>query len=535
MVNKTYKKLMKKLTILAALLASALCPVAAQPKDRIRISNEKMKFETMEFDVPLHTYQFDFDANGNYYTTTGNQVKSNGKNTGKIAFSVFRVSDRQKMWGDVFKPGKKTYELTKFGVLKNTPMKMSMLNLDKGSSLWSKMAVAIAGVANDKMVGISKSSIMKMTTYDFATAKKRWSKFINTIPGLTYSQPIDSVSDYIVMDALYRVNWETGEMKSVPAKASIFSREILPGHYLTPIIIEAGSGMTDSRYTQQIYTPASLPEHIKKIRRHFIMLPDEGKIGATVSGIMPYNGKNYFADRNSLRCFDDDMNVIWTTELPTKATRSDVIVKDGVVYVVNLGMGLFANYGTMNAMGKPYIAAFSAADGKQLAIERMTPNESPVYSTAITEDKVYALFMNHIVSMSRENYKMETVLHPTDSNGRMYSFVSSNSIYRKTTDGHFSAIPTTKFSVPVLTEKGYVIDVKSNPAKVISSPETTYLCLGSYRDKYVITNMDEIWCLEGDKATLICDNVKNGGVVDNRIEILTNNDKAIVVFLDQKK
>ena len=47
--------------------------------------------------------------------------------------------------------------------------------------------------------------------------------------------------------------------------------------------------------------------------------------------------------------------------------------------------------------------------------------------------------------------------------------------------------------------------------------------------------MDEIWCIQGDKATLICDNVKNGGVVDNRIEILTNNDKAIVVFLDQKK
>ena len=66
---------MKKLTTLAVLLVSAVCSVVAQPKDRVSISNEPMKFETMEFDVPLHTYQFDFDANGNYYTTTGNQME----------------------------------------------------------------------------------------------------------------------------------------------------------------------------------------------------------------------------------------------------------------------------------------------------------------------------------------------------------------------------------------------------------------------------------------------------------------------------
>ena len=49
---------MKKLTTLAVLLVSAVCSVVAQPKDRIRISNEPMKFETMEFDVPKEVASF---------------------------------------------------------------------------------------------------------------------------------------------------------------------------------------------------------------------------------------------------------------------------------------------------------------------------------------------------------------------------------------------------------------------------------------------------------------------------------------------
>ena len=84
---------MKRFAILAVLFASAICSVVAQPKDRIRITNEKFGFEAMEFDMPNGTAQFKIEPSGKYYLVENVILDANGQATEKVKarLAFFRV------------------------------------------------------------------------------------------------------------------------------------------------------------------------------------------------------------------------------------------------------------------------------------------------------------------------------------------------------------------------------------------------------------------------------------------------------------
>ena len=529
---------MKKLAILATLLASALCPVAAQPKDRIRISNEKMNFETMEFDVPEKTSGFKIEPTGNYYLVESRVLDANGQVTEKERAAVYRVSDRAQVWQDEYKAGgARSYDITKAGILQSRFLKLNMLDFETGVKKWHKTAHWSVGRVGDNLICSPMGTLMKLGGYSIWTGETLWKMDSYTSYGLSYTQVIDSIHDYIVGKDLYRINWQTGEVQTIDAKAAIKHSEYKSPSFALVEMVQLNDGDEGNHYVGHLYNPTSLPDSIRRKKRYMMFLPDPNRIGSLCSGVMPHDGKNYFADRNSLKCFDDDMKVLWSVELPAKAGRSDVLIKGDTVYVVNLALGLFGATGNIRRMGNPWIASFNAKDGTLLMYNEMVDgHHGYVQSTIMTSDKLYMLFCDKVISLSFADDKLETRFLPVDDMSGMLYFVSNNSYYRRTPDGYFQAIKATKLSVPVLTGNGHVIDARKSVASIICAPEDKYRLRDNYKDIYILSNSKELWCLKGDKATLLSDNWQSFSLEENLLTIMSGTEnKAFVINLDKMK
>ena len=74
-------------------------------------------------------------------------------------------------------------------------------------------------------------------------------------------------------------------------------------------------------------------------------MPSSLRIAGLNSDVIQNSGKNYFADRNSLHCFDNDMNETWNVELPEKGTRSELFLQGDTICMVNLALGIYGNGG----------------------------------------------------------------------------------------------------------------------------------------------------------------------------------------------
>ena len=529
---------MKRFAILAVLFASAICSVVAQPKDRIRITNEKFGFETMEFDMPNGTAQFKIEPLGKYYLVENVILDANGQATEKVKATVYRMSDRAQVWQDEYSSGGvKSCDITKAGILQGSFLKLNMLDFETGAKKWHRTAYRCVGIVGDNMIASPMGSLMKLSGYSLWTGELQWRMDSYTSYGLSYTQAIDSIHDYIVGKDLYRINWQTGEVKTIEAKAAIKHSESKAPSFAIVEIVHINDGDEGKHYVGQLYNPTSLPDNIRRMKRDMIFLPDQDRIGSLCSGIMPHDGKNYFADRNSLKCFDDDMNVLWNVELPKKAGRSDVLIKGDTVYVVNLALGLYGSTGYMRRVGNPWVASFNAKDGTLLMYKEIEDaHHNFVQSTIMTSDKLYMLFYDKSISLSFADNKLETTSFPTDDKGEMLYYVSNNIFYRKTSDGYFQAIKATGLSVPVVAGKGDIIDARKSVPSVICAANDRYRLADNYKDMYLLHNEKELWCLKGDKATLISDNVISFKLDRNLLTIMSKTEnKAIVFNLDKMK
>ena len=529
---------MKKLTTLAVLLVSAVCSVVAQPKDRIRISNEPMKFETMEFDVPKEVASFHIEPSGKYYMTTSFCLDANGKATGNVLTTVNRVSDRTLVWQDEYKfGGPRSYNLTKGGILQGKLLKLNMLDFETGVKKWHKTAYWLVGVVGDNMIASPMGSLLKLSAYSLYTGEMQWKMDSYTSYGLSYTQPIDSLHDYIVGKDLYRINWKTGEVQTIDAKAAIKHSEYKSPSFALVEMVDVDDGDMGNFYVSHLYNPTSLPDSIRRKKRNMIYFPDKEKISSLCSGVMPHNGKNYFADRNSLKCFDDDMNVLWNVELPAKASRSDVLIKGDTVYVVNLALGLYGATASMRRVGNPWIASFNANNGSLLMYKEIEDaHHNFVQSTIMTSDKLYMLFYDKSISLTYADNKLETTFLPMDDKGVMLFYVSNNLFYRKTSDGYFQAIKATKLSVPVQSNGGDIIDARKSTPSVICAADDRFRLRESYKDIYLLHNDKELWGLKGDKAFLISDSWDSYQLDDNKLTIIgKTGNKALVINLDKMK
>ena len=384
------------------------------------------------------------------------------------------------------------------------------------------------GYVNDRLLLCTRNNITdagKITAYSLKTGEEIWQtkKILNVNYGLTYCQPIDEVSDYVVSGDLIRVNWETGDLKKLDCKTCITNKKSV----LTTALIGVAAGVAGGMIgAPMVYIPVY--NLTSNYNRSFYYMPSSLRIAGLNSDVIQNSGKNYFADRNSLHCFDNDMNETWNVELPEKGTRSELFLKGDTICMVNLALGIYGNSGT-KAMEKPYVATFSANDGKLFSYQPIEMEKQNVISCISFGDQLRLLFPNREAIYNTTSNKMEFFDTDTTLIGSFRYYIGEGQLYNLNSDNSFSELNPTKDYMPIRTNNGYVVDVKNGKPTVLATPSEAFRTIATHDDMTFIIGQRggfmELWLLKNGEAALIND----------RIESIRTKYRHLILCLDNGK
>jgi hypothetical protein len=281
--------------------------------------------------------------------------------------------------------------------------------------------------------------------------------------GLSYCQPIDKNYEYMVTDALYRVNMNTGEHKKLGSTVTALTfkeKEFRP-------LVEGSSeeALSNMIYLHSLEKNVSVVSPMTtKFCVPYSMEKKASVVGLS-SGILSKNGKNYFADHNSLVCFDDDMNVVWRTELTDKATRSDLYMKDDVIYLVNHAVGIFDVVFKALQFDYAYVAAFDAKDGHQLYIKKVDNTNFHIDDIIVVGNKIHMLSQNKEAVFDMDSKEMSF----NQMNNKFIKYMKADDMYVRNEDDTFTVLANSADKVIALGQDGnwYNIANPANPLKIV--------------------------------------------------------------------
>lgn len=542
---------MKRTLILTTFLVSALCQVMAfrapkndtlstQPVATILQSNvtvakgESPNYKLRNVTLPEDLYKrFVMDESGENICLFSKDPETKEKKHPKVLLSVKRISDDKLLYSKAYTDHGEKFLLSKTSIVEIGLNKVTITDLATGAELLNKSKVFYMGAINGCIILKSLTSLTgKQIAYSMTTGEEIWSKKLINDDGITYNQPIDSVSDYVVTGNLKRVNWLTGDIQELESKTSIANKKSILLQALVGVAGGIAGGLLTG-YAPIILPNASTPSSVVTYDRSIFIFPSDDKIGGLTSNICQESGKNYYADRNSIRCFSNDMTDIWKTELPEKGTRSQVFLKGDTLCMINLALGIYG--GGAKPRETPYIALFSATDGKQFAYQPIEVEKQNILASALYSGKARMLFQDFEAVYDFANSKMDYVRHDTTLVGGYKRFINEGEVCVRDNNGNFTEIKPTDYVLPVLTTKGYIVDAISSSSRVMV--ENGALCpIVAQRNgsKYVVchsqtNNTLELWCIKNGSKTLVTDELLNYWKDKNNLILLLPNYKLQVL------
>ena len=521
---------MRRISILTTLLAIVVCHAMAK-NDTLSVHNalqhlqSKVVFNKSNNETPYYKLQdvrvpvvddiysvfTDESCENIGFLCTDPATRSEKKP--KVMLSVYRVSDGKQLYSKVFKWRGEDFVLSKTTIAELSMMNTSIVDLATGEVLQQKKEGYLGLIGDNIILGttVGLSETKKVAAYSITTGESIWKKALISSDGLTYNQPIDSVSDYIVTGKLIRVNWLTGEMKALDAKTSITNKKVLWGQIIAGVAMGVAGGIIGGGTG---YHPIFIPTGSYKTISHnrsFFIFPGSDKIAGLTSGVLQKDGRNFFADRKTIRCFDDNMTEIWNTELPEKGTRSDLVLKGDTVFMLNLALGVYGN-GNIQHREKPYIAAFNANDGKQLFYQPVDINES-VKSSTLTNNTLRLLFNDREAIYNFSTSKLNIAPHDTTIVGAYSRYVFEGQYLKKNSDDTFTPITPADDMVLAMTNKGNIMNLANSSAAKEYTPDNIYMV--TYRSGetcFVEPLVDndqahDLWCINNGKPILVSKDV----------------------------
>ena len=243
------------------------------------------------------------------------------------------------------------------------------------------------------------------------------------------------------------------------------------------------------------------------------MYPEHFKISGLTSGIARRDGRNYYADRNTIRCFDDDMNELWNTPLQVKSTRSDVFLRGDTVYMINLAMGMYGSRG-MSPREHPYVAAFSATDGHQLFLKEWDKEKKrPITASTIIDGKLHMLSQTREVIFDLATQQVDVAEVDTTEGGGYIKYALTDYLFKRDKiDGSFTAVNVSSDSRPALTTSGFLVDIKP-------------ILRGGI-------DYEELWFIRNGKATLLSKEVDMVQKRKEKLFIATKDNKLSIITIE---
>ena len=532
---------MKRTSILTVSLAFVLNSVFAQTTDnphagKITVSNAPLNFPTQVIDTPEDLKKISVNDSCEYISFTNFDPKTKNVLDQKAEFTVYHLPDMQKVFYKKYFCDRFACRLSgsRPNILYFDAGRVSRLDINTGKKIWSTRG-CLARIIKDNVIMFSRGIGDIGSTMDvlsLETGQKLWSVKMGMDQGITYNYTIDENSDFIVTNNLFRINWATGEAKQLESKTNITDQAAFFGiiHYGPQV---AGGSRT---YYQPVENAKLEEESERPFDRYIFMYPEHFKISGLTSGIARRDGRNYYADRNSIRCFDDDMNELWNTPLQVKATRSDVFLRGDTVYMINLAMGMYGSRG-MSPREHPYVAAFSATDGHQLFLKEWDKEKKrPITASTIIDGKLHMLSQTREVIFDLATQQVDVAEVDTTEGGGYIKYALTDYLFKRDkTDGSFTAVNVSSDSRPVLTTSGFLVDIKPAKPEFISSKRNTFYCIGHTKDYALLRggiDYEELWFIRNGKATLLSKEVDMILKRKNKLYMATKDNKLSIITIE---
>lgn len=495
------------------------CLVLAQgisPASKISVSTEPLNFEVTEFSVPEFCRNIfcDRECKNIGFECFAKNPEENRKT--HLVVTVRRASDNKQLYSKNFKYAK-NFILTANSIAEYDKTSTAIFSLEYGAELLNKK-YSVLGLINDNIILTSVNGLtsVKVRAYSMTTGKERWRTSLIGEAGLTYNQTIDEESDYIVTNDLVRINWETGKTQKLKAKTSITDKKAVFNMFLAAAVLGAIGGIAGGitgYYAYPIFIPSNQSYRSTMFsNRHLFYWPQYGNISKLTSNIASNDNLNYFADRNSIRCFDDNFNERWNTELKDKGTCSNLFLKGDTLVMINLASALDADAGLIQRE-KPYIATFNSKDGGQLTMQKIDVEDKSVCSSTLIDNRLHLLMDNKEAIYDFASNKMNIVPIDTTMTGPCIRYINEYTYFSKNDDNTFYDIRSTSDTTLAVTSNGSIIDIRSPKVSVVHAPHSYYQTVAFYDDMLFLTKENpggdtyELWCIKDDKATLVSSNV----------------------------
>lgn len=541
---------MKRISIFTTSLVLALNSIFAQTvgnphTGKITICNEPHNLPTQIIDTPEELFSATIGKDEELIAFKNIEPKTKDLIYKKVEYTVYRLQDMQKLFYKKYNPDNNYYSLTDSFpyIIRFDVNKASVLDMTTGKKVWSKTGRFVR-LLNGNVI-MHFQGLGNFDSYinalSIKTGEKVWSSKLNLRQGISYNYTIDENCDYLVGNDLCRINWETGEVKQLESKTSITDKaelfaDMLSGIYYGPTGATMGTMVGSRNYYQPVEYAKLEEESERPFNRSLFMYPEHTKISGLTSGIVRNNGRNYYADRNSIRCFDDDMNEIWNTPLQVKATRSDIFLRNDTIYMINLAMGMYGSRG-MSPREYPYVAAFSAKDGHQLFHKEWDKKKkNPITASTIINNKLHMISSKREVIFDLATQQVDVAEIDTTAGGPYIKYALTDYIFKRNeSEGSFTAINVSSDFRPVLTSNGVIVDIYPQKPELISGKHNTFYCIGHTKDYALLrggNDLEELWLIRDGKATQLSNSVTMVTRRKNKLFMFTEDDKLNIITLE---
>lgn len=537
---------MKRLSIFTTSLVFALNSVFAQTvgnphSGKITISNEHLNLPVQVIDTPEELFSASISKDDEFIAFKNIEPKTKDLIYKKVEYTVYRLHDMQKVFYKKYNPDNYYYSLAPYpNIIRFDVNRASILDMTTDKKVWSKGGRFIR-VLNGNIIMSIQGLDPSINSLSLKTGEKVWSSKLNLRQGISYNYTIDENCDYLVGNDLCRINWETGEVKQLESKTSITDKaelfaDMLSGIYYGPTGASMGTAVGSHNHYQPVEYAKLEEEAERPFNRSLFMYPEHTKISGLTSGIACHDGRNYYADRNSIRCFDDDMNELWNTPLQVKATKSDVFLRNDTLYMINLAMGMYGSKG-MSPREYPYVAAFCTKDGHQLFHKEWDKKKkNPITASTIINNKLHMISAKREVIYDFATQQVDVTEIDTTEAGPYIKYALTDYLFKRNeSEGTFTAINVSNDFRPVLTTNGALVDIYPQKPKLISGEHNTFYCIGHTKDYALLrgsNDMKELWLIRDGKATQLSQNVTMVIRRKNKLFMFTEDDKLNIITLE---
>ena len=511
--------------------------------DKLTINQTSLNLTKQDIELPDEAVGYLTEPEGNMIALDCIDPKTAKKKHPKHVLKVYRLVDKKLMWSKEYKPEQTKYKFLKQGVMEINEVNILLLDKMKGTKIWDKK-IDYIGMLGDTLIA---SINYEINALNVDSCKKIWSCKMNTKYGVTYCRSIDNNWNYLISDDLYRINLSTGDMLKLYSKTGIedpnsstgFIYLSFPGGFWSGFLGGFGISLIQSALQ---YTHNKHRLNVSTNDRQLFMMPSK-MISGMHSNIVSKGGLNYYADYNSFMCFDDSLKLVYKTKINNKKintnksfineSRSELTVKGDTAYVVNLGYGIYPKYGK-RFVDFPYIASFNIKDGKALDNKRLAYDSVTIASTCVNDTCIRMLFYNREAEYRFADRYMYFGDRDTSKVGQFVCYLTDKMCYTKNDNNSFSEIKSTEEYTPVLTTRGYIVNITEREPKIIAEKENTYFQVAEMNNAFFYQggkNDNELWYFNSGQATLVADDVKQVLQNNDKLEILTTAGKARIISL----